>query len=69
MIDENKLIEALEARIKSITDTMTPDMEPMIRILQSTRARVLMDVVDVIKESVIMIDIPEEFQDGYNSNQ
>ena len=50
MINENKLIAALEAKVKSITDTMTPEMALMVRILQSTRARVLMDVVDVIKE-------------------
>lgn len=49
MIDEAKLIEQLEKRIKEITDTMTPDMQPMVKLLQSTRARVLMDMVDIIK--------------------
>lgn len=54
MIDENRLVAALEARINEITDTMTADMQPMVKLLQSTRARVLMDVVDIIKECAIV---------------
>lgn len=50
MIDKAELVAKLEARIKEITGTMTEDMQPMVKLLQSTRARVLMDVVDCIKE-------------------
>ena len=58
MIDEVKLIEKLEARIKEITDTITPELkddQPLVAILQSTRARALMDVkiciIDCINET------------------
>jgi hypothetical protein len=53
-IDEATLIEQIEQRIKEITDTMTPDMQPMVKLLQSTRARVLIDIVDIIKNCAIV---------------
>ena len=58
MIDEVKLIEKLEYRIKEITDTITPELKdekPLVAMLQSTRARALMDVkiclIDCINET------------------
>ena len=56
MIDEDKLVAKLEARIKEITDTITDDMQPLVRLLQSTRARALMDVVEAIKDTVGMAE-------------
>jgi hypothetical protein len=59
MLDEQELIKALQARVDEITATMgDADMQPMVRLLQSTRARALMDVIECIKS----VDTAEKSQ-------
>ena len=55
MIDEDQLIKNLESTIIEITERLSgnPAMQTMVRLLESTRARVLMDVVAAIKASDI----------------
>lgn len=56
MLDPKRLLEELQIRIDEITATISdpskPVMEPLVQVLQSTRARALMDVVDAINACV-----------------
>jgi hypothetical protein len=54
MINELELVAKLEDKINEITNTIPNlrDENPLVALLQSHRARVLMDIVDIIKECV-----------------
>lgn len=53
MLDADKLITELSARIDKIVKEEMPQVkEPMVQLLQSTRARALMDVVDALKKVI-----------------
>lgn len=62
MIDEDQFIQNLESTISDITDRLTrhPGMQPMVRLLESTRARVLMDIIEAIRPiEIVQTDAPE----------
>lgn len=48
MIDEKLLSAALQARVDEIVKSMDQELSDITRLLQSTRARVLMDVIECI---------------------